>query len=110
MTLNRYCQECIKFTQGECEGRQVIAGNRKTIEWGQSLNKFRPSGLKFCRRYELDGSLCGDSNNEEVETFEDVRIRGQKRAERFVDQEMADDVDFGESLTSADFETFDLPV
>lgn len=97
MELNQYCQECLKFTQSNCEGKD----SAKITRWGRQLAS--PSGLKFCSRYELDGELCGGSN-EQVETFKDIRNRQQKKTEQDSNQEIADDVNFGESLSSSDFE------
>ena len=96
-----YCEECLKFKQKTCKGKNE---SKKAVTYfGTKIKKICMSGLNFCKLYEFDYRLYtfGDGS---VETIQQVRERQTERYEETSDQEAFDDFDLGANLSSADLE------
>ena len=83
---SRYCQECLKFRQKKCQGKDRPRSKCKNFEFDVRLYNF-PDGSKQTR----------------PETIEVIRERQSERETEQNQQEAFDDFDFGMNLSSSDF-------
>ena len=100
--ISRFCEECIKFRQKECEGKN----QSQQIEtfWGQEQIE-NLSGLNFCKDYEFDVRLYEfPDGSGKVETIKDAIKRGTKKRKAKEAEEAFGNFEIGASLSSADFE------
>lgn len=101
--ISKYCEECLKFRQGDCKGKSYSQKNM--ILWGRRVGKRFRAGLNFCRRYEFDERLYEFADGSgKVETIKVVRKRQAKKNKETANQKAFDDFDLAASLSSADFE------
>ena len=102
LSVSKYCEECLKFKQGNCEGKKAFPKN--AAFWGTEKS-VHLSGLHFCKLYECDPRLYEFADGSgKIETIHTVRKRQVERDEEISNQEAFDDFDLGASLSSADFE------
>lgn len=120
--LSQYCEECLKFTEGVCKGKEgsIII----TTCFGHVIGRLQ-SFLKFCKRYQFDVKLwpLDKREIERDDTFGKVETTIKqsakqsakiiKQSRRVAKQEritiaeniaVAAEVDTGEQLSSADFD------
>lgn len=101
--VSRFCEECLKFRQKQCEGKDPHPKNA-TFFGSPILSKQKLSGLDFCKLYEFDVRLYKFADGSgQAETIHTVRKRQAKKVEAVSKQEYCDDVDFGASLNLEDF-------
>lgn len=102
--VSKYCQECLKFIQGDCKGKPKP--KHPLTYWGQVIKNTANSGLNFCEQFEFDGRLYTYPKNcdEKIETFKEIRKRQVKKQRVTEDQEHFDDFELSLNLSSSDLE------
>ena len=104
MEISKFCEECLKFATGECEGKE-LSRKVETFFGSLILSKQRLSGTNFCKRYTFDVQLYTFADGSgKVETVKEAVQRGNEKREVEDDQEAFDDFDLGASLSNKDFE------
>lgn len=125
--VSQYCTECLKFRNQHCKGKE---GGKKTVEFFGCKTVVNLSFTKFCKDYEFDKKLMpkpvavirihadsesidADStidfetspNKGKAKTVKRERVAAKrKRVEEAINVSIADEVDAGENLNSADFD------
>ena len=100
--ISPYCQECCKFTQKQCLGKE--ASQKSFTYWGLIIKQHK-SGLSFCHDYEFDDQfyVFSDGKNGDPETIVQAIKRGKQKQAKESSQENSSDFDTGTKLSSADF-------